>query len=50
MKELSRKELVEISGGHEGFFYKAGVLWMTVTLETLGTLAGIADGFNQNIK
>ena len=50
MRDLSEKELIETYGGHEGFFYKAGVLWMTVTLEALGSLAGVADGYKQNIK
>jgi len=50
IKELSEEELMSISGGHKGFFYKAGVIWMTITLDTLGTLAGMGDGFRDNIK
>lgn len=48
--ELEDEELLSISGGHEGLFYKLGVLWMDANLRVLGTMAGIIDGFDSEVK
>ncbi len=42
--ELKHEELVSICGGHEGFFYKAGRVWMATNLMILGTLTGVLLG------
>lgn len=48
-KELNNKELIEISGGGEGFFYKMGYLWVDTNLRILGAAAGIIDGFESGL-
>jgi len=44
LETLSRKEMMEIDGGHEGFFYKMGVIVAKQTKFVLGVLAGIREG------
>jgi hypothetical protein len=50
MTELQKEELTSINGGHEGLLYKLGIIWMDTNLRILGTLAGIADGFDSGMK
>ena len=44
MKELSRQEMIQIDGGHEGFFYQMGRIAARQAKFVLGIFAGIREG------
>lgn len=50
MKELNKKDLINISGGHEGWAYTAGEAAADFTLSVLGFFASIAVGIDQGMK
>lgn len=47
---ISNQELLNINGGHKGFFYKTGVLAAGAVLFGLGILTGISEGFDEGVK
>ena len=50
MRELNKKELSAINGGHEGWAYSAGETAADFTLTILGFFASIAVGIDQGMK
>lgn len=50
IKELTKNEMLEISGGHKGFFYKLGHVWASSLLIAAGTLAGLSTGLDEGLK
>ena len=44
MEDLSKQEMMNIDGGHEGIFYQMGKLAARQAKFMLGVLAGIREG------
>lgn len=50
MREIDKIEAKNINGGHKGFLYEAGVVWMDTTLAMWGFFASVAVGIDQEVK